>query len=94
MNASEERASLATLVEQACLAPGYFTKDNVFVSYIKRYLVMDKHISVADLLELSVSERIQFAEDIWDSIAAVSEAVHIIECLSGFACQQKNAGKR
>jgi len=36
---------------------------------------MDKHISVADLLELSVSERIQFAEDIWDSIATVSEAV-------------------
>ena len=40
---------------------------------------MDKHISVADLLELSVSERIQFAEDIWDSIAAVSEAVHVTE---------------
>ena len=40
---------------------------------------MGKHISVADLLELSVSERIQFAEDIWDSIATVSEAVHITE---------------
>lgn len=40
---------------------------------------MEKHISVADLLELSVSERIQFAEDIWDSIATVSEAVHITE---------------
>ena len=40
---------------------------------------MNKHISVADLLELSVSERIQFAEDIWDSIATVSEAVHITE---------------
>ena len=40
---------------------------------------MDKHISVANLLELSVSERIQFAEDIWDSIATVSEAVHITE---------------
>ncbi len=40
---------------------------------------MDKHISVADLLELSVSERIQFAEDIWDSIATMPEAVHITE---------------
>jgi len=40
---------------------------------------MDKHISVADLLELSVSERIQFAEDIWDSIATMPETVHITE---------------
>ena len=29
----------------------------------------------ADLLELSVAERIQIVEDIWDSIAAVPEAV-------------------
>ncbi|MBT9137719.1 hypothetical protein B9J77_00365 [candidate division NPL-UPA2 bacterium Unc8] len=40
---------------------------------------MDKHISAADLLELSVSERIQFVEDIWDSIATMPEAVHITE---------------
>jgi len=40
---------------------------------------MDKHISVADLLGLSVSERIQFAEDIWDSITTVPEAVYITE---------------
>jgi putative addiction module component (TIGR02574 family) len=29
----------------------------------------------AELLELSVSERIQLVEDIWDSIAAVPDAV-------------------
>ncbi len=40
---------------------------------------MDKHISAADLLELSVSERIQFVEDIWDSIATMPDAVHITE---------------
>ncbi|GMT44148.1 MAG: antitoxin [bacterium] len=40
---------------------------------------MDQHVSAADLLELSVSERIQFVEDIWDSIATMPEAVHITE---------------
>jgi putative addiction module component (TIGR02574 family) len=33
----------------------------------------------ADILELSVAERIQMVEDIWDSIAAVPEAVPLIE---------------
>ena len=33
----------------------------------------------ADILELSVSERIQMVEDIWDSIAAVPEAVPLSE---------------
>ncbi|HEV2803617.1 MAG TPA: addiction module protein [Chthoniobacterales bacterium] len=31
-------------------------------------------VSVADVLELSVSERIQLVEEIWDSIAAVPQA--------------------
>ena len=31
-------------------------------------------ITVADVLELSVAERIQLAEDIWDTIAKVSDA--------------------
>lgn len=31
-------------------------------------------ISVAELLELSVAERIQLAEDIWDTIPKASEA--------------------
>jgi len=34
---------------------------------------------VADILELSVAERIQIVEDIWDSIAAVPEAVPLSE---------------
>ena len=33
----------------------------------------------ADILELSVAERIQKVEDIWDSIAAVPEAVALSE---------------
>ena len=32
-----------------------------------------------DILELSVEERIQMVEDIWDSIAAVPEAVSLSE---------------
>ncbi len=30
-------------------------------------------ISVADVLDLSISERIQLVEDIWDSIATIPE---------------------
>lgn len=32
-----------------------------------------------DILNLSISERIQLVEDIWDSIASVPEAVHLSE---------------
>ncbi len=35
--------------------------------------------SLAGILELSVPERIQLVEDIWDSIAAVPEAVSLSE---------------
>ena len=40
---------------------------------------MNKHVSIADVLELSVFERIQFVEDVWDSIARMPNAVHITE---------------
>ncbi len=40
---------------------------------------MAGHISVADVLELSIPERIQFVEDIWDSIATMPETIHITE---------------
>jgi putative addiction module component (TIGR02574 family) len=33
----------------------------------------------ADIIELSIAERIQIVEDIWDSIAAVPEAVALSE---------------
>jgi putative addiction module component (TIGR02574 family) len=33
----------------------------------------------ADILELTVAERIQMVQDIWDSIAAVPEAVPLSE---------------
>jgi len=34
---------------------------------------------VADIIELSIAERIQAVEDIWESIAAVPEAVPLSE---------------
>jgi len=36
-------------------------------------------IATADILELSVSERIQLVEDIWDSVAEAPEAVPLTE---------------
>ncbi len=38
-----------------------------------------KQVSVAEILELPVAERIRLVELIWDSIAAVPEAVSIPE---------------
>jgi putative addiction module component (TIGR02574 family) len=40
---------------------------------------MAKPTCLADLLELSVPERIQLVEDLWDSIASVPEAVPLGE---------------
>lgn len=36
-------------------------------------------VSIADVLNLSVAERIQLVEDIWDSIAAVPEALPLTD---------------
>ncbi len=44
--------------------------------------------TAADILQLSVSERIQLAEDIWDSIAAIPESVPLNEY------QKKELGRR
>ncbi len=38
-----------------------------------------KNVSLSDVLELSVAERILFVEEIWDSIAAVPESVSLTE---------------
>lgn len=38
-----------------------------------------KKISATDTLELSIPERIQLVEDIWDTIAAGAEAVDLSE---------------
>jgi putative addiction module component (TIGR02574 family) len=38
-----------------------------------------KKTALTDVLELSVPERILFVEDIWDSIAAVPEAVPLTD---------------
>jgi len=36
-------------------------------------------ITAADTLELSIPERIQLVEDIWDTITEYSESVHLSE---------------
>lgn len=36
-------------------------------------------VNLADVLELSVPERIQLVEDIWDSIAAIPQSVPLTE---------------
>jgi putative addiction module component (TIGR02574 family) len=38
-----------------------------------------KNLSPSEILQLSISERIQLVEDIWDSIAAVPEAVPLTD---------------
>lgn len=38
-----------------------------------------KRNPVADIIKLSVAERIQFVEDVWDSIANVPEALSLTE---------------
>ena len=40
---------------------------------------MSKNVTLADVLRLSVAERIQLVEDIWDSIAEVPEMVPLTE---------------
>ncbi len=40
---------------------------------------MRMEISIADILKLGVSERIQLVEDVWDSIASVPEAMPLTE---------------
>lgn len=38
-----------------------------------------KNVSLSDLLELTVPERIRLVEDIWDSLAEVPESIALTE---------------
>ena len=40
---------------------------------------MDRKVTIADLLALSVPERLQIVGDIWDSVAAAPQAVPLTE---------------
>jgi putative addiction module component (TIGR02574 family) len=40
---------------------------------------MSTTLSLAEILQLSVDERIQLVQDIWDSIAAVPEAIQLTD---------------
>ena len=40
---------------------------------------MSKNLAIANLLKLSVPERILIVEDIWDSIAVIPKAVQLTE---------------
>lgn len=47
------------------------------VNKVLWYCIMSAELK--DILELSVAERIQLVEDIWDSIAAVPESISLTE---------------
>ncbi len=40
---------------------------------------MKRSISVSDVMELSVAERIEFVEDVWDTISEVPESVKLTQ---------------
>jgi putative addiction module component (TIGR02574 family) len=40
---------------------------------------MRNEISIASILKLDVSERIQLVEDVWDSVAAVPDAIPLTD---------------
>ena len=40
---------------------------------------MRNEVSIANILKLDVSERIQLVEDVWDSVAAVPEAIPLTD---------------
>ena len=40
---------------------------------------MSKNISISELVDLSVAERIELVQDLWDSIAAVPDEVKLTE---------------
>jgi putative addiction module component (TIGR02574 family) len=46
---------------------------------LKKGEVVKKRISVSDVAEFSVAERIQFVEDVWDSIAELPDQVELPE---------------
>lgn len=55
--------------------------DFSMVARVRANLVPMTHVSVAELLELPVQERIHLVELIWESIAAVPHAVEVSEDL-------------
>jgi putative addiction module component (TIGR02574 family) len=40
---------------------------------------MSTTFSLAEILQLSIDERIQLAQDIWDSVAAIPEAISLTD---------------
>jgi len=40
---------------------------------------MRNEISIANILKLDVSERIQLVEDVWDSVVSVPEAIPLTD---------------
>ncbi len=40
---------------------------------------MRNDVSMANILKLNVSERIQLVEDVWDSVAAIPEAIPLTD---------------
>ena len=55
---------------------------------------MPTPIATAEYMKLSVSERIQLVEDIWDSIAATPEAVPVTDAQRKELARRKRAHAR
>ena len=54
------------------------TSENPTVSFNRGDLIMKK-ITATDVLELSIPERIQLVEDIWDTITAQATSVELTD---------------
>ena len=54
------------------------TSENLTVSFKRGDLLMKK-ITATDVLELSIPERIQLVEDIWDTITAQATSVELTD---------------
>jgi len=51
-------------------------------------------VTAADLLELTVAERIQLVGDIWDTVAEVPEAVEVTEAVRAVVRERLAAYRR
>lgn len=52
-------------------------QQNLAESYPSGTLVFMAKVSIADILELSIPERIQLAQEIWDSIGEMPEGLEL-----------------
>ena len=64
---------------RSCIALRTPADLELVISFLDRYGFGMSKVSMADVLELSIPERIKLVENIWDSIAAVPEALPLTD---------------